>query len=178
MYRLILFFFLSVVLVSCTNQKEAGPSIELSIGPSVLYEFAVVGNNKFEKIRNVIYIKKSLKEVIGKREEFDGLIILNDSFEEAAKKEYREFFKTIQYPVFFIGTENILTAVFHEDDLTLDDVKINGFGPYVAGFMRNNKKDGYDTWGLYLPENPTNDDKNKEIIKRICQLIEDNENNK
>ncbi|AJS61170.1 hypothetical protein [Paenibacillus sp. IHBB 10380] len=171
---LLLIFF--TILVSCTNQKEAISEHETPSGPSIALKIAVIGTNHIAAIDNVNYVKTSLQDLVeDDNQQLDGLIISKESFEEAAQEEYRDFFKNIKYPVFFLGAENILTAVFHEDGLTLEDGKIGGTGAYASGFVST--EDGYKDWGLYLPNNPTNNDKNINIIVRICNAIQEYKEN-
>ena len=169
-FCLILLLF-STILVSCSNQKEAISQPGTPSGPSIALKIAVIGTNQIAAIDNVNYVKTNLQNLVeDENSEFDGLIISRESFEEAAKKEYKDFFKNIKYPVFFLGAENILTAVFHEDELTLESVKIGGWGAYASGFV--SVEDGYNEWALYLPNNSTNNDKDINIIVRICNIIQ------
>ncbi|RJG26876.1 hypothetical protein [Paenibacillus thiaminolyticus] len=169
-YFLLLFIF-STILVSCTTQKEAIPQPGDSGDPSIALRIVVIGDDQIEGIDSVNFVKTTLQDLVkDENQQFDGLIISKEYFEEAAKKQYKDFFKNIKYPVFFLGTENILTAVFHEDELSLEDAKIGGWGPYASGFVR--VEDGYNEWALYLPNNSTNNDKEKNIILRICNILQ------
>ncbi|MEK5417248.1 MULTISPECIES: hypothetical protein [unclassified Paenibacillus] len=162
----------SILLVGCSIQKISGPMEKDLEGPNIALKIAVVGANDLVKVENVDYVKKDLKELISHSEEiFDGLIISQDSIEEASKKEYRDYFKYIKYPVFFIGTENILVAMFRADNVTLEDVQIDGWGPHVSGFV--NSKEGYRTWEFHLPDNPTRFDE-KDLANRIAKIMEEN----
>jgi hypothetical protein len=167
-----LLLLLFTILVSCSNQKETSSQHETPSGPSIALKIAVLEEtNQIAEIDNVSYVKVNLQDLVGnENQQFDGLIISKENFEEAAKKEYKDFFKNIKYPVFFLGAENILTAVFHEDGLTLEDVKLGNKGAYAAGFVST--EEGYTDWGFHLPNNPTNDDKNINTIVRICNVIQ------
>ncbi|MGG4397133.1 hypothetical protein ABEX25_22765 [Paenibacillus thiaminolyticus] len=167
----LLLFIFSTILVSCTTQKGVIPHPGESSEPSVALRIVVIGDDQIEGIDNVNFVNTTLQDLVkNENQQFDGLIISKENFEEAAKKQYKEFFKNIKYPVFFLGTENILTAVFHEDKLTLEDAKIGDWGPYASGFVR--VEGGYNEWALYLPNNSTTNDKDKNIILRISNILQ------
>lgn len=148
------------------------PQPELYRPPSTLLEIAIVGKIPFDSIRNVNYIQKDLKDIIEDPTiHYDGLIITEDYLAEAAKQEYKDFFSSLNYPVFFMGTENLLAKVFLEDRLTLDAARIDGFGANVSGFVLSEGK--HLEWGLYLPDNPTEADKDSNMILRISNILED-----
>ncbi|WP_019913899.1 hypothetical protein [Paenibacillus sp. HW567] len=160
-----------VFVIGCDNNKNIVSQAALYPLPSTQLEIAVVGDNPFEKIKNVNYAQKSLEEITAvENNTFDGLIITKEYFSEAVKQEYKDFFSNITYPVFFIGTENLLTNVFHDNRLTLETAKIGGFGANVSGFVKTNGK--IQEWGLFLPDNPTETDKNHDMILRITNIIE------
>lgn len=78
---------MSILLVGCSIQKISGPMEKDLEGPNIALKIAVVGANDLVKVENVDYVKKDLKELISHSEEiFDGLIISQDSIEEASKK--------------------------------------------------------------------------------------------
>lgn len=169
---LLLLILLSVLFVSCNSTIVNEPQAELYNPPSIQLEIAVVGDVPFDKIRNLNYVQKSLKDIIEDTNiNYDGLIITKDYLAEAAKQEYKDFFSNITYPVFFMGTENLLVSVFHDDRLTLESARINGFGAHVSGFVLLEGK--FQQWGLYLPNNPTEQDMNRDMILRISNILED-----
>ncbi|AZK45359.1 hypothetical protein [Paenibacillus lentus] len=169
-FGLLLFIF--TIIVSCTNQKEVVNQHEIISEPSIQLKIAVLEEiNQYTAIENVLYVKTSLQELVeDEKLQFDGLIISKENFDEAAKMEYKNYFKNIQFPVFFLGAENILTSVFHEEELTLEDAKIGDWGPYASGFVST--EDGYTEWSLYLPNNPTPEDKNMNSLARICNVLQ------
>lgn len=170
-FSLILTMLSILFVIGCNNNKSVVSQGALYPLPSINLEIAVVGNNPYENIENVNYIQKNLKEIIAiENNTFDGLIITKDYFPEAAKQEYKDFFSNITYPVFFIGTENLLTNVFHDNRLTLETAKIGGFGANVSGFVKINGK--IQEWGLYLPDNPTETDIKHDMILKISNIIE------
>ncbi|HEY2493709.1 MAG TPA: hypothetical protein VGI33_12485 [Paenibacillus sp.] len=173
----LLLLLLFTILVSCSNQKEAISQHETPSGPSIALKIAILEEtNQMAAIDNVTYVKINLQDLVGnENQQYDGLIISKENFEEAAKQEYKDLFKNIKYPVFFLGAENILPAVFHEDGLTLEDIKLDNTGAYAAGFVST--EDGYTDWGFYLPNNPTNEDKNINTIVRICNVIQEYKEN-
>ncbi|MNM61073.1 hypothetical protein D3C81_723680 [compost metagenome] len=142
-------------------------------GPTTAMSIAVVGNGPHPIIQNVSYVTVTLEELgeVHSRS-FDGLIIFKDKFEEAAQAKNKEFFKNIQYPVFFIGAEEILTAVFYSEGLTLEQVKGKRSGHYASGFVRA-EEGGFHTWDIDLPNKPTDRDKGLNTIIRICNIIQD-----
>ncbi|AIQ27471.1 hypothetical protein P40081_04090 [Paenibacillus sp. FSL P4-0081] len=170
---LLLLILLSVLFVSCDIKIVNEPQAEeLYNPPSIQLEIAVVGDVPFDTIRNLSYIPKSLNDIIEDTNiNYDGLIIAKDYLAEAAKQEYKDFFSNITYPVFFMGTENLLVSVFHDDRLTLESARINGFGAHVSGFVLLEGK--FQQWGLYLPNNPTEQDMNRDMILRISNILED-----
>lgn len=144
--------------------------------PNIALKIALVGSNDLIRLENVDYLEVNLNDVINNSaEEFDGLIISQDSIIEASKLEYRDFFKSIDYPVFFVGTENMLVAMFRADNLTLEDVRIDGWGNHVSGYVTT--EEGYTTWGFDLPDNPKQSDK-KNLVNNIMKIVEDNKINK
>ncbi|MHA6531678.1 hypothetical protein [Paenibacillus sp. BAC0078] len=162
---------LSILFVGCDNNKEIESRTDLYEIPSIQLNIAVVGKNPFDKVKNINYVQKNLKDIIADKSiDFDGLIITKEHFVEAAKQENKDFFRNIPYPVFFIGTENLLTNVFHDDRLTLESVKIGGFGANVSGFVLTEGR--IQEWGLFLPDNPTETDKNHNMILRISKIIQ------
>ena len=42
--------------------------------------------------------------------------------------------------------------------------------PYVQGYINKDNKKTY--WNLSLPENPTSSDKNKKMLYRISQIVD------
>lgn len=158
---LLLLILLSVLFVSCDIKIVNEPQAEeLYNPPSIQLEIAVVGD------------VPCLKDIIKDHNiKYDGLIITKDYLAEAAKQEYKDFFSNITYPVFFMGTENLLVNVFHDDRLTLESARINGFGAHVSGFVLSEGR--FQQWGLYLPNNPTEQDMNRDMILRISNILED-----
>lgn len=169
-FGLLLLMF--TILVSCTNQKDVVNQHEILSDPSIHLKIAVLEEiNQYAAIDHVRYVKTSLQELVeDEKLQFDGLIISKENFGEAAKREYKDYFKNIQFPVFFLGAESILTSVFHEEELTLEDAKIGDWGSYASGFVST--EDGYTEWSLYLPNNPTTHDKNRNSLIRICNVIQ------
>lgn len=148
------------------------PQAELYHPPSSLLEIAIVGKVPFDSVKNVNYIPKDLKDIVEDPAiQYDGLIITKDYLAEAGKQEYRDFFSSLTYPVFFMGTENLLAKVFMDDRLTLDAARIDGFGANVSGFVLSEGK--HLEWGLYLPDDPTEADKDSNMILRISNILED-----
>ncbi|USB33611.1 hypothetical protein [Paenibacillus sp. YPG26] len=160
-------------LAGCTNSREANLEHTTPDGPTTAMTIAIVGDGLNPVIRNVSYVPVELED-LGKvhSRSFDGLIIFKDKFDEAAQPKNKQFFKSIDYPVFFIGAEEILTAAFYSEDITLDQVKGTRSGPYASGFVRA-EEGGYRTWDIDLPNNPTDKDKGLNTIIRICNIIED-----
>jgi hypothetical protein len=168
---LLLLSMLSILFVSCDNKNDTESQFVLYKPPSIQLEIAVVGNIPFDKIKNINYVQKNLKDIItDKNIDFDGLIITKEYLVEAVKQEYKDYFSNITYPVFFIGTENLLMNVFRDDRLTLESAKIDGFGAHVSGFVLSEGK--FQEWGLYLPKNPTEKDRNHDMILRISNIVE------
>ncbi|SMF84450.1 hypothetical protein SAMN05661091_2624 [Paenibacillus uliginis N3/975] len=168
----LLLLLFSTILVSCSNQKEEISEHQTPSGPSIALKIAVLGTNQMPSIDNVNYVNINLQDLAeDENQHFDGLIISKEYLEEVAKKEYKDFLKNIKYPVFFLGTENILASVFHEENLTLEHINLDGRGPYASGFV-STEDGGYYDHSLYLPNNPTHDDKNINMIVRICNIIQ------
>lgn len=171
---MLLFSIFVILFVGCdiNDVNDPLPQAELYHPPSSLLEIAIVGKVPFDSVRNVNYISKNLKDIVEDPTiHYDGLIITKDYLAEAAKQEYRDFFSNLTYPVFFMGTENLLAKVFLDDRLTLDAARIDGFGANVSGFVLSEGK--HLEWGLYLPDNPTEADKDINMILRISNILED-----
>ncbi|MNB77156.1 hypothetical protein D3C75_238380 [compost metagenome] len=167
---------LSLLLAGCSIHIE-GSNLESPPPPTMPLEIAVVGDNPFDTIRNVTFITDNLENIASAGPgAFDGLLIMHEHFEEAAGAEYKSFFKTTEYPVFFVGAENLLTAVFHDERLTLEDGAIDGFGAYVSGFVVTETK--IQQWGFHIPDNATAREKNGDLITRIAKVMEDYARNK
>ena len=148
MKKLSLFAILFIVLlIGCTNQRNQTSPDDTTISLSIPLEIAVI----------------------------DGLIVLKENFEEASKKEYKKFFKTIKYPVFFIETQDILADVFHNENLSLDHIDLNGSGPYASGFVST--EDGFNQWYLYLPNDPTSKDEGINMYGKIFEIIQKHKQN-
>lgn len=172
-FRFWLIFAIAFILfvIGCDNNKNIVSQRAYYPLPSSKLDIAVVGDNPYIKVRNITYVQKNLKEIMDtKNNTFDGLIITKEYFTEAVKPEYKDFFSNITYPVFFIGTENLLTNVFLDNRLTLETAKIDGFGANVSGFVKTNGE--IREWGLYLSNHPTKKDINDDMILRIANIME------
>ncbi|MEK3966270.1 MULTISPECIES: hypothetical protein [Paenibacillus] len=162
---------LSVLLLGCQENKTVTNNSELYDLPTIPLEIAIVGKNPFQQVENINYKPIELTDLLEeKNKTYDALIVTREYFNQAATKAYQDYFSRIEYPVFFIGTEDILPGVFRDSRLTLNDVEFGKSGQYVSGFVRTN--DRYQVWGLDLPENPTEKDKKLNIILRISKIVQ------
>ncbi|WP_068613588.1 hypothetical protein [Paenibacillus tuaregi] len=169
-FCLFLLLFFSF-LVSCTNNKEPNLEHTTPNGPTIALTVAVLGNSKYPAIPRVSYVNVGFNDLNQKNSRtFDGLIVSKEYFEEAAQPMNKEFLKHIKYPVFFIGAEEISTAAFYVDGLALDQIK--GDDTYASGFVRTEQGE-YKTWGLGLPNEPTDTDKGLNILVRICNILQE-----
>jgi hypothetical protein len=169
--KVALIFVIVFLLFGCSKKQ----STESENDPIAKYngsalKIAVVGDKKFPKISKVTFIKKELKDLVTNNEEsFDAIIITKDAFKEADKDEYVSFFNSGRYPVFFYGTEDLRAFAFTNKNLTMKMEKRKN-PPYVQGYINKDNKKTY--WNLSLPENPTSSDKNKKMLYRISQIVD------
>lgn len=168
---IVILAILSILFVIGCDNKNITSQRAVNSPPSIKLDIAVVGDNPYEKIKNINYIQTDLKQISAFEDNtYDGLIITKDYFAEAVEQKHKKFFSNITYPVFFIGTENLLSNVFHDHRLSLETAKIGGFGANVSGFVNINGR--IQEWGLFLKDNPTEKDINHDMILRISSIIE------
>lgn len=172
----LLLLFCIFILCSCSIQdRKDEENVHLTPKePTLRLKIAVLENMQYPPINNVIYVPTNLKELSDtKDQQLDGLIISKENFEEAAKLEYRDYFKNIDYPVFFLDSGNITVPFFYGDGDPLGVKREYSPGlPYASGFVLAKNKE-YKNWDLYLPNDPNARDKNLNLLIRIYNIIQE-----
>ncbi|WP_028589886.1 hypothetical protein [Paenibacillus massiliensis] len=164
---------LLVLLVGCDTDYEASQNNYRSNLDTGNLNIALVGDKGIKNIEGVNFVETNLQSLIQeKHTTYDGILIYRNSFQEAIKMEYKDFFRETEVPIFFIDAEDILVASFREKVYSLEEAKISWSGAYAAGFLST--EDGYKEWSLHLPNQPTKVDKEEKIIMRIIDIINKN----
>lgn len=168
---------LAVMLSGCINNSkeldEEQKVDEVTYVPNTALKIAVVGNEKLTSIENVSYQERELSYVSNNsKESFDALIITKSAFKDADQEQYVDFFNTVSYPVFFIGTENLSLSAFTNKNTTIEQAKINQ-DAYTKGYLNpTDSNEEIKKWSFHLPDNPTDKDKNEKMLTRIVEEID------
>jgi len=142
----VIMIFMFAFLVGCSEdnkveQKKGNEQIKFSN-----INVGIVGDKSLPSVPNVNYNSVDLKSLDGNSEEIDALIIMKDSFSEADKDEYVDFYKGATYPIFFLGMEHSRMFAFTKEGISLDDATDDNVA-YVQGFINVNK--GRHGWKFF-----------------------------
>jgi hypothetical protein len=76
-------------------------------------KIALLSNTAPVELDNIQYdVIDNLDTLLTTNVNYDGLVIYKDRFEEADQEKFVEFYNTVNFPVFFWGTENLKDYTF------------------------------------------------------------------
>ncbi|EJL41684.1 lipoprotein [Brevibacillus agri] len=152
--------FLHIILAcllltaGCVNDNSFAGNNEQNLKIGVIGQPPVVNEN-------IDFIETTLESLINASDtEFHALFIMPECLEEASKPQFARLYKSLKYPVFFIGSTKSYYP-FIEESLTYSTAPSTSSGMFATGFINEDGQYKIFEYGL---ENDEKTEKNLKLM--------------
>jgi hypothetical protein len=155
-----------------TRNADAPKSILENENEIIIPELkiGVVGESPEVKENQVHFEEITLNDLtnMNLKSKYDGIMIMKDFLQEAAKSGYAEVYKKSGVPFFFIQSKTTYIP-FIEEEIEYDDFPDENTLNYATGYYQNEEEAQFWEYGLY--NDVKTDARIKDVYTRIFKTI-------
>ncbi|MCM3473288.1 hypothetical protein [Brevibacillus borstelensis] len=164
MRNLFLFFIFTCLFVTAGCVKNDNLLPDDSIKEQTL-KIGVIGQSPAVTETNIVFTETTFEKLSNATDtDFDALFIMPEKLEEASHGQYAKLYKSVKYPVFFIGSTKSYYP-FTEETLTYSNAPSTHSGMYATGMIYEDGQIKIFEYGL------KNGEKTEENLKALYTNI-------